>query len=82
MIEKLQCDRRVLLSGTPMQNDLEEFFTISNLCMRNSEDKEQGVKRIFGTLQNFRQKVQMPLLRGREPGRMPKGCEAPRRGGE
>ena len=27
-LAKLACRRRILLSGTPMQNDLEEFFAM------------------------------------------------------
>ena len=32
-LNSLLCDKRVLLSGTPMQNDLDEFFVMSSFCM-------------------------------------------------
>jgi len=56
-LDKLHTKRRVLLSGTPMQNDLEEFFAMVNFC-------NPGV---LGTVSQFRRKYQQPMLIGREP---------------
>jgi len=56
-LDKLHTKRRVLLSGTPMQNDLEEFFAMVNFC-------NPGV---LGTVSQFRRKYQNPILIGREP---------------
>mmetsp|Transcript_7727 Transcript_7727/g.12495 ORF Transcript_7727/g.12495 Transcript_7727/m.12495 type:complete len:909 (-) Transcript_7727:77-2803(-) len=56
-LDSLHCKRRVLLSGTPMQNDLEEFFAMVNFC--NPE--------VLGTVSAFRKKYQNPILIGREP---------------
>ena len=56
-LNSLKCRRRVLLSGTPVQNDLEEFFAMVDFANPG----------IFGTKEEFRRKYQSPLLRGREP---------------
>ena len=53
----LPCRRRVLLSGTPLQNDLDEFFSLCDLCLPGR----------LGTLAQFRRRVAGPVLRGREP---------------
>ncbi|GMH53330.1 hypothetical protein TL16_g01427, partial [Triparma laevis f. inornata] len=56
-LNSLKCRRRILLSGTPMQNDLEEFFAMVDFT-------NQGV---LGTPEDFRRKIRAPILRGREP---------------
>ena len=56
-LASLPCRRRVLLSGTPLQNDLEEFFAIVNFT-------NPGV---LGTAAHFRRHFQSPILIGREP---------------
>ena len=56
-LDKLSTRRRVLLSGTPLQNDLEEFFAMVNFCNPN----------ILGTVSQFRKNYQSPILIGREP---------------
>ncbi|MCO5571162.1 hypothetical protein L7F22_024896 [Adiantum nelumboides] len=53
----LQCHRRVLLSGTPMQNDLEEFFAMVNFTNPG----------ILGNAASFRRYFEAPILNGREP---------------
>ena len=35
-LDSLDCDARVLLSGTPLQNDLEEFYCMSAFTMRHT----------------------------------------------
>ena len=72
-INMLNCDRRILLSGTPMQNDLDEFFVMANFCMLRRfralpsrvEDFPDEV--IFGSQTRFRKYFAVPLLAGREP---------------
>ncbi|XP_072023954.1 LOW QUALITY PROTEIN: DNA repair and recombination protein RAD54-like [Amphiura filiformis] len=52
----LNCKRRVLLSGTPIQNDLLEYFSLVHFV-------NQG---ILGTAQEFKKKFETPILRGRD----------------
>ncbi len=54
----LPCRRRILLSGTPMQNDLDEFYAMVDFT-------NPGV---LGTPQHFRKHYLNPILIGREPG--------------
>ncbi|CAJ1380450.1 unnamed protein product [Effrenium voratum] len=56
-ISGLAAKRRLLISGTPIQNSLEEFFTLVSLA-------NPGV---FGELQEFRRRFANPILKGREP---------------
>ncbi|CAM9559187.1 unnamed protein product, partial [Phaeothamnion confervicola] len=56
-LSSLKCRRRVLLSGTPMQNDLDEFFAMVDFT-------NPGV---LGTAQHFRRHFLAPILAGREP---------------
>eukprot|EP00898_Chlorokybus_atmophyticus_P001537 jgi/Chlat1/2384/Chrsp17S02818 len=56
-LASLQCRRRVLLSGTPMQNDLDEFFAMVNFTNPG----------ILGDPGQFRRRFEAPILNGREP---------------
>lgn len=56
-LDSLACRRRVLLSGTPMQNQLQEFYSMVNFC-------NPGV---LGTPAQFRRHFETPVLAGREP---------------
>ena len=55
---KLDCRRRVLLSGTPIQNDLLEYFSLVHFV--NSG--------ILGTANEFRTRFENPIRRGRDAG--------------
>ncbi|CAF2439236.1 unnamed protein product [Rotaria sp. Silwood2] len=55
---KLDCHRRVLLSGTPIQNDLLEYFSLIHFV--NSG--------ILGTASEFRTRFENPIRRGRDAG--------------
>jgi len=57
-LSSIPCRRRVLLTGTPMQNDLEEFFAMVDFT-------NPGV---LGTPEECRRHTLAPILRGREPG--------------
>ena len=51
------CLRRVMLSGTPMQNHLDEFFSMVNFCNPG----------LLGTPSEFHKHYERPILAGREP---------------
>lgn len=55
-LNSLNVDRRVILSGTPIQNDLSEYFSLLNFTNPN----------ILGTRNEFHKKFEMPILRGRD----------------
>ncbi|KAG1672182.1 DNA repair and recombination protein RAD54-like [Nymphon striatum] len=52
----LKAKRRILLSGTPIQNDLLEYFSLVHFV-------NQGM---LGTAQEFKKKFENPILRGRD----------------
>ena len=52
----LNVDRRVILSGTPIQNDLMEYFSLLNFANPN----------LLGTRPEFRKQYELPILRGRD----------------
>ncbi|KAJ8504198.1 hypothetical protein OPV22_005084 [Ensete ventricosum] len=56
-LASLPCKRRILLSGTPMQNDLEEFFAMVNFTNPG----------ILGDATYFRKYYEIPIVSGREP---------------
>ncbi|KAJ3695883.1 hypothetical protein LUZ60_001260 [Juncus effusus] len=56
-LASLPCKRRILLSGTPMQNDLEEFFSMVNFTNPG----------IIGDAAYFRKYYEAPIISGREP---------------
>lgn len=56
-LDRLRTPRRVLLSGTPVQNDLDEFYAMVNFC-------NPGV---LGDERRFGATYARPILRGREP---------------
>ena len=49
--------KRILLSGTPMQNELTEFYNMVNFCN----------PMVLGSLSEFRRKYERPILLAREP---------------
>ena len=64
----LNVDRRVILSGTPIQNDLSEYFSLLNFANPN----------LLGTRNEFRKKYELPILRGRDAA----GTDADRQKGD
>lgn len=56
-ITSLEAKRRLLISGTPIQNNLDEFFTLVSVA-------NPGV---FGDVAAFKRNYGAPILRGREP---------------
>ncbi len=53
----LPAKKRILLSGTPMQNELTEFYNMVNFCNPN----------VIGTVSEFRKRYERPILASREP---------------
>mmetsp|Transcript_9495 Transcript_9495/g.13456 ORF Transcript_9495/g.13456 Transcript_9495/m.13456 type:complete len:1151 (+) Transcript_9495:176-3628(+) len=60
-LASLPVRRRVLLTGTPMQNDLQEFFAMVDFTNPS----------VLGTQEQFRREILFPVLRGREPDATP-----------
>ena len=52
----LKVDRRVILSGTPIQNDLSEYFSLLTFANPN----------LLGSRNEFRKKFELPILKGRD----------------
>ncbi|KHJ87826.1 protein, SNF2 family [Oesophagostomum dentatum] len=52
----LQCSRRVLISGTPIQNDLLEYYSLVNFVNPG----------LLGTASEFKKRFENPILRGRD----------------
>ncbi|CAI8028357.1 DNA repair and recombination protein RAD54-like [Geodia barretti] len=55
-LTQLQTRRRVLLSGTPIQNDLLEYFSLLHFVNTG----------ILGTTTEFKRRFETPILRGRD----------------
>ncbi|KZF24078.1 DNA repair and recombination protein RAD26 [Xylona heveae TC161] len=64
-IDSLNTSRRVILSGTPIQNDLSEFFTMVNFVNPN----------VLGKYTTFRREFEAPILKSRQPGASKKDVE-------
>ena len=64
----LNVSRRVILSGTPIQNDLSEYFSLLNFANPN----------LLGTRNEFRKQYELPILRGRDAA----GSDADRQKGD
>ncbi|KAF2143506.1 uncharacterized protein K452DRAFT_269082 [Aplosporella prunicola CBS 121167] len=56
-IRALETDRIVMLSGTPLSNDLLEFYSVVDLVNPG----------ILGKLSTFRREFEGPIVRGRQP---------------
>ncbi|KAJ1658042.1 DNA-dependent ATPase protein rad54 [Dispira simplex] len=55
-LNMLQVQRRVILSGTPIQNDLTEYFSLLNFANPG----------LLGSSSEFRRNYEAPILRGRD----------------
>ena len=55
-LDQLDCQRRVLLSGTPIQNDLLEYYSLVHFVNRN----------LLGTSAEFRKEYENPILKSRD----------------
>jgi DNA repair and recombination protein RAD54B len=64
-IQSLNAMKRVILSGTPIQNDLSEFFSMINFV-------NDGC---LGTYKSFMKNFETPIVRSRQPNAMEKHVE-------
>jgi len=55
-LNSLNAKRRVILSGTPIQNDLTEYFSLLSFAIPN----------VLGSVLEFRKKFEITILRGRD----------------
>ncbi|KAF9972909.1 DNA-dependent ATPase protein rad54 [Actinomortierella ambigua] len=55
-LNELNVQRRVILSGTPIQNDLSEYFSLINF----------SIPGLLGSTVEFRKNYELPILRGRD----------------
>lgn len=67
-LNSLNVQKRVILSGTPIQNDLSEYFSLLNFANPN----------LLGSRAEFRKKYELPILRGRDAS----GSDADRQRGD
>ena len=64
-IKSLCTDRRVILSGTPIQNNLEEFYIAVDFVNPN----------LLGKYNTFKREFETPILKSRQPGAAEKDLE-------
>ena len=57
-IKSLSTERRIILSGTPIQNDLSEFFTVVDFVNPS----------VFGKYSTFKKEFETAILKGQQPG--------------
>lgn len=57
-LASLPCKSRILVSGTPLQNHLDEFYAMVSFCNPG----------LLGTPNEFQRRYEKPILAGREPG--------------
>ncbi|KAG5518106.1 hypothetical protein PMAC_003292 [Pneumocystis sp. 'macacae'] len=55
-LDSLQVQRRIILSGTPIQNDLSEYFSLLNFINPG----------LLGSRNEFRKTFELPILKGRD----------------
>lgn len=64
-IKNLDTPMRVVLSGTPMQNDLSEFFVMVDFVNPG----------LLGTYNTFKKEFEVPIMKSRQPGASGKDVE-------
>ena len=64
-IKSLNTSRRVILSGTPIQNDLSEFFMMVDFVNPD----------LLGTFKAFTKEFEVPIVKSRQPGALSKDIE-------
>lgn len=61
ILDAVDCPRRILLTGTPIQNDLQEFYSLINFVNPG----------LLGAYPEFKTKFEMPILQSQQPGVLP-----------
>ncbi|XP_054841779.1 DNA repair and recombination protein RAD54B [Eublepharis macularius] len=64
-LASLSCERRIILTGTPVQNDLQEFYALIEFVNPG----------ILGPLSAYRKVYEEPIIRSREPSATPEEIE-------
>lgn len=64
-IKSLDTVRRVILSGTPIQNDLSEFFMMVDFVNQD----------LLGSFKKFTKEFEVPIMKSRQPGALKKDVE-------
>ncbi|MCJ1305366.1 helicase [Hypocenomyce scalaris] len=64
-MKSLNTPRRVILSGTPIQNDLSEFFMMVDFVNPG----------LLGTFKTFTKEFEVPIVKSRQPGAIKKDIE-------
>ncbi|ETN66628.1 DNA repair and recombination protein RAD54 [Anopheles darlingi] len=65
VLSKLECRRRVLITGTPIQNDLAEFYSLINFVNPG----------LLGSYQDFKARYETPIIISQRPGVLPQSIE-------
>ncbi|KAF5385986.1 hypothetical protein D9615_002412 [Tricholomella constricta] len=66
MFKSLRTPRRIILSGTPIQNDLGEFHAMADFCNPGLLDEYSTFRRVY----------EVPILKSRAPDATPKDLES------
>uniref|UniRef100_A0A1Q3EZ06 DNA repair and recombination protein RAD54-like n=1 Tax=Culex tarsalis TaxID=7177 RepID=A0A1Q3EZ06_CULTA len=61
VLDGIDCRRRILLTGTPIQNDLQEFHSLINFVNPG----------LLGTYQEFKAKYETPIVQSQQPNVLP-----------
>ncbi|XP_058833751.1 DNA repair and recombination protein RAD54B-like [Topomyia yanbarensis] len=57
VLDGIDCHRRILLTGTPIQNDLQEFYSLINFVNPG----------ILGSYAEFKAKYEIPIIQSQQP---------------
>lgn len=57
LLNEIECKRRIILTGTPIQNDLQEFYALMSFVNGN----------LLGTYQEYKQQYEQPIVAAQKP---------------
>ncbi|XP_065084576.1 DNA repair and recombination protein RAD54B-like [Ochlerotatus camptorhynchus] len=61
ILDGIECPRKIILTGTPIQNDLQEFYSLINFVNPG----------LLGTYAEFKSKYENPIIQSQQPGVLP-----------